>query len=88
LKYFSSNAKLHIIQNTWGPVFPPEETRVGQSAVVDCSPEYEEHFSLKNSSPNSIIHEIQEAGKLLFLTGEAEGGKSAASRLKIHILEA
>jgi len=45
---FFANAKIHIIKNTRGPVSRPEEAKVGQSAVVHCSPEYEEHFSFEN----------------------------------------
>jgi len=35
-----------MIQNMWGPVCPPQEARVGQSAVVNCSPVHEEQFLL------------------------------------------
>jgi len=42
-------------------------------------------FYLKHFSSNSIIHEIIEEGRLLFLTGEAEGRISAASWFEIDI---
>jgi len=53
------------------PIFPPEEARVGQCAVVNCSPEYEEHVLFEKF--HSKLNNSRWKG-LFFPTGKAEEG--------------
>ena len=85
LKNFPANAKIHKIRNMRGPVSPSNETRVDLSEVVNCFPEYQVRLLFQECFSNLIIHEIREVRGIIFLTVEAEGGKSVASRFEIDI---
>ena len=62
LKIFSSIARIHVIQNTWWPVSPPEEAKVGRQLKIALQSLKNTFYLKKNFSANLIIHDIREVG--------------------------
>jgi len=85
LKIFFPKVKIHLIQSTWGPVTPPEDARVGQSAVVNCFPEYEEPFLYENFSSKPDNSRDTRGGSYFFPQGRQKRKKLATFWFEIDI---